>query len=67
MKQYLDLLHRVMTEGADKTDRTGTGTKSVLGTKCGLTWRMDFRVLPRKATFTLDYLITMVFTGRYKY
>lgn len=31
MKQYLDLLHRVMDEGTLKSDRTGTGTKSVFG------------------------------------
>ena len=31
MKQYLDLMTRVMKEGALKTDRTGTGTKSVFG------------------------------------
>ncbi|MBR4722874.1 MAG: thymidylate synthase, partial [Muribaculaceae bacterium] len=31
MKQYLDLMRRVMETGADKTDRTGTGTRSVFG------------------------------------
>lgn len=31
MKQYLNLLNKIMTEGAVKTDRTGTGTKSVFG------------------------------------
>ena len=31
MKQYLDLCRRVMTEGSLKTDRTGTGTRSVFG------------------------------------
>ena len=31
MKQYLELLDRVMSEGVDRPDRTGTGTRSVFG------------------------------------
>ncbi len=31
MKQYLDLMRHVMETGVDKSDRTGTGTRSVFG------------------------------------
>ena len=31
MKQYLDFLKMVRDNGSSKTDRTGTGTKSIFG------------------------------------
>ena len=47
-RQYEDLLARIMTEGAVKTDRTGTGTRSLFGAQLRYDLSQGFPLITTK-------------------
>lgn len=48
MNQYLNLLHEIIRKGSVKSDRTGTGTISIFGTKMSFDLRKGFPLLTTK-------------------
>ncbi len=48
MRQYLDLIKRVLDEGEERMDRTGTGTLSIFGTQTRYDLREGFPLLTTK-------------------
>lgn len=60
MRQYLDLLQRVMHEGVDRPDRTGVGTRAVFGHQMRFDLANGFPVLTTKKLHLRSIIVELL-------
>ncbi len=60
MRQYLDLLEKVMNEGTDRGDRTGTGTRAIFGHQMRFDLADGFPVLTTKKLHLRSIIVELL-------
>ena len=60
MRAYLDLLQAILEDGDEKSDRTGTGTKSIFGWQSRYDLRTGFPLLTTKKLHTRSIIHELI-------